>query len=335
MTPERADFGDPVEKLALTHVTHRAMATEFVVVLPPHAPRHAVDTALEVLERLDGIEAALTVHSPTSEISQINRFAGKKPIRVCPATLAVIQRALEWSVRTGGAMDITAGPLVDVWGFTTRSGRKPSDSEIAQAREPVGYQNVEIDQDDSTVFLPREGMKLNLGSIGKGDALDRLAGAMRDRQVTDFLIHGGHSSVIASGNESPSDDSGWCVGLSHPTKPTRTLGTLWIKDHALGTSGSGKQFFHHRGQRFSHVIDPRTGYPGSDLMSISVLMRSAADADAAATGLFVEGTAGVQTVVQAAPDWLPPMVAVSPGHRQEDVETHIYGDVGFVPEASR
>jgi FAD:protein FMN transferase len=323
----------PARKIALTHITHRAMATDFVLILPPHAPPRAVDAGLGILERLDAMEAAWTIHSPHSEISQVNRFAGKKAIRVSQSTLALVRRAIDWARRTGGCMDISAGPLVDAWGFTTRSGRKPTDTEIQAAHALVGFKLIEVDDVASTIYLPKPGMKLNLGSIGKGEALDQLAAAMKHLELTDFLIHGGNSSMIAAGDESPLGDNeehsgqGWCVGLSHPTKPKHTLGQTWLKDSCLGTSGSGKQFFHDRGKRYSHVIDPRTGRPGSDLLSVTVRMDNAADADALATGLFVMGSQSVRSLADSPPDWMPPVIAVSPAARQDDVDVECYGQI--------
>ena len=129
-------------------------------------------------------------------------------------------------------------------------------------------------------------------AIGKGDALDRIAARLQADGISDFLLHGGSSSVVAVGDQEEGSGLGWAVGIAHPTKPKRRLGGIWLRNRALATSGSGKQFFHHRGRRYGHVIDPRTGYPAGDLMSLTVIMESAADADACATGFFVAGQRG-------------------------------------------
>jgi FAD:protein FMN transferase len=168
-----------------------------------------------------------------------------------------------------------------------------------------------------------------------------LAAAMKQLDLTDFLIHGGNSSMIAAGDESPMGDGdehsgkGWCVGLSHPTKPKHNLGQTWLKDASLGTSGSGKQFFHDRGKRYSHVIDPRTGRPGSDLMSVTVRMENAVDADALATGLFVMGSESIQSLAQSPPDWMPPVIVVSPATRQDDVHLQCYGEIELQPSPDK
>ncbi|MEM9587415.1 MAG: FAD:protein FMN transferase [Planctomycetota bacterium] len=265
------------------------MATQFVVMLAPSCA-DKVDVVLDALESLDGIEARWTVFRDNSEIRRLNRAAGQQPLAVSSETFAILQRAIKLSKMTGGAFDVTAGPLIDAWGFAGQGGRKPTPNEIGQARQKVGIHYLTLDETNRTAFLTRPGMRLNLGAIGKGDALDRLADRLLGNGVTDFLIHGGQSSVLARGDQDPQKPTGWAVGVSHPTKPSIRLAGLWLKDGALATSGSGKQFFHHRGRRFGHVIDPRTGHPAGDLLSLTVITDRAADADAIATGLFVLGS---------------------------------------------
>lgn len=313
----------------LTQVSRRAMATEFVVILPAHAA-DAVELAFTALEQLDAIENALTIYRPDSEISLVNRTAWQHPVRLSEETFALVQTAVQWSERTDGAFDITAGPLVDAWGFGRRRGRKPNKEEIEAALERVGYRMLELSSEQRTVRMTRQGMSVNLGAIGKGDALDRIAAKLRGQGLCDFLIHGGNSSVIAAGDQTAGSGLGWAVGLAHPTKPKRRLAGLWLRDMALATSGSGKQFFHHRGQRYGHVIDPRTGYPAGDLLSLTVLTESAADADACATGLFVTGREGISRY--AAEPWFPRTVAVRAGSRQDAVEIECTGENRWVED---
>ena len=323
-----SDFRPPDS--LITKVSHRSMATDFVVMLPSHWSGH-VEAVLEALESLDAIESRLTIYRDDSEIAQVNRSAADQPVQLSQPTFDLLQRAIEWSRRTNGAFDVTAGPLVEAWGFTQRSGRKPSAEQIDQARHLVGYEGLQLTQADRTVRFTRPGMSINLGAIGKGDALDRLAADLRGQGIEDFLIHGGNSSVIAVGNQNPSVDSGWPIGIAHPTKSERRLGGVWLKDTALATSGSGKQFFHHRGKRYGHVIDPRTGYPAGDLLALTVLMPSAADADACATGMFVMGSEEIDSPANQA--WVPPRVAVKQGPRQDEAEWTTAGDVDWIEEA--
>ncbi len=313
----------PPDPSLLTHVSRRAMATDFVAILPAHRA-DAVEVVVKAMEQLDRIEADLTVYRPDSEVSRINRLAASQSVSVSESTFRLLQKAEHWSRLTDGAFDITAGPLIEAWGFTRRSGRKPSPNEIETALAKVGYAKVQLDPSDRTVQFAREGMSINLGAIGKGDALDRIAATLRAQGVDDFLIHGGNSSVLAAGDQVAGSGSGWPVGLAHPTKPRRRLAGVRLRNTALATSGSGKQFFHHRGRRYGHVIDPRSGYPAGDLMALTVIMPSAADADACATGLFVAGSEQIRHYQQES-SWLPPLVMMRPGERQDEVEIEEWG----------
>ncbi len=330
----------PNKAALMTQVSHRAMATEFVVMLPDqHAG--AVEAVVTAMDELDEIEAALTIYRPDSEISKANRLAGCQPVRLSRETFSLIEKAILWSRRTEGAFDITAGPLVEAWGFTRRSGRKPTVEEVERALQCVGYQFLVLDSHQSTIEFARAGVSMNMGGIGKGDALDRIAKRLQAAGVTDFLLHGGSSSVVAVGDQTQGSGMGWAVGISHPTKPKRRLGGVWLRNGSLATSGSGKQFFHHRGKRFGHVIDPRTGYPAGDLLALTVVTDSAADADACSTGFFVAGSRWVQELWdsrrqsdrQQDPAWkLPAMIAVGPGQRQDETTIETLGEIEWVDE---
>ncbi|TWU48496.1 Thiamine biosynthesis lipoprotein ApbE precursor [Rubripirellula tenax] len=330
----------------ITHVTHRAMATDFVVMLPEHAA-DAVEVVVVALEMLDSIEESLTIYQAGSEISRLNRDGAAGPVKLSQSTFELLEKSILWSRRTNGAFDVTAGPLVEAWGFTRRAGSKPTGEEIETALRRVGYANILLDAEARTARFAVPGMAINLGAIGKGDALDRLAAHLKKSGVMDFLIHGGNSSLIGAGNQSLGNPRGWAVGLAHPTKPQRRLGGIWLKDQSLATSGSGKQFFHHQGRRYGHVIDPRTGYPAGNLMSLTVLMPSAADADAAATGLFVAGSEWIRNRVddeddndieadsldecESDQDWTrSPMILAAQGIRQDEVDVETMGTIDWI-----
>ena len=316
------------------------MATDFVVMLAPQCA-DSVEAVLDAMELLDQIEAKLTVYRASSEVSRINADAAHGPVVVDEGTFGLLCRARDWGQLTAGAFDITAGPLVNAWGFDSRQGRKPPASEIAEALQKVGYQSLQLDPATRSVRFAKPGMAINLGAIGKGYALDETAAQLLQQGVTDFLIHGGQSSIIARGDQEEGSGKGWAVGLAHPTKPSRRLGGLRLHDAALGTSGSGKQFFHHRGRRYGHVIDPRSGQPAGDLLSLTVLLPSAADADACATGLFVAGAAEAIRFSQAFtgdaqtdrdPHEAVPMILAAATDRQDDVRVETYGEIDWVEQ---
>ena len=310
----------------LTEVRRRAMATEFVVLLPGD-PKREVEAAVAALEEVERLERQFSIYRPDSDVSRINRLAASEPVAVAAEVIEVLQQSTALAERSGGAFDVTAGPLVECWGFTKRAGRKPTREEIEAARARVGWQLLEIDGHALTVRFRRPGVQINLGAIGKGFALDKVAARLRSAGIRDFLIHGGNSSVLAAGHQQadPSDEQrGWLVGISHPTRPNLRVGGVRLTDQAIGTSGPGKQFFHHRGRRYGHVIDPRTGWPAGDLESLTVVAATAADADALATGLFVDGADRAFAFAQQ-PENGVGVVAVRASGRQAAVQVQCRG----------
>ena len=315
----------------LSQFTRRAMATEFVVMLPGIVGPNA-EKAVLALAQIDAIESNLSIYRPQSDISRLNQQAGKGPVKISADTAEVLARAIELSRLTDGAFDVTAGPLVLAWGFTKRQGQKPPDSVIAEAAARVGYENLKVDVAAHTAELLEPGMSVNLGAIGKGFAIDKVAASLRASEVTDFLIHSGKSSVLASGDDLPGSGMGWMVAIEHPLLVGERLGGLRLRDEALGTSGSGKQFFHHRGKRLGHVIDPRTGWPAGEMLSLTVVTPNATDADSLATGLFVMGWEPAVESLRKLPMLAPQsdgkacrMVAVLPAERQAAVEIACFG----------
>ena len=151
----------------------------------------------------------------------------------------------------------------------------PAPDEIAAALECVGSRHVELDPARHTVRFRKAGVRLNLGSVGKGYALDCCARRIQAAGVEDFLIHGGQSSILARGahaaslGESPAGH--WTVGLPHPLRPDRRIGQLRLRNRALGTSSAQMQSFWHEGRRYGHIIDPRSGWPAAHVLSVTVL----------------------------------------------------------------
>jgi thiamine biosynthesis lipoprotein len=148
---------------------------------------------------------------------------------------------------------------------------------------------VYLDAGRGTVRFTAPGVELNLGCIGKGYALDRCGELMREAGVDDFLLHGGNSSVLARGSHAARPGDGWTVGVHNPLRPQRRLGEICLRGRCLATSGSGTQFFMHRGHRYGHILDPRTGWPAEGVLSVTVLAPTAAEADGLATAMYVMG----------------------------------------------
>lgn len=270
---------------ALLRFAQQCMATTFEVVLPfgtPDAMKWS-ETAFDLLGRL---EAQLTVYQEGSEISHLNRLAVSQSVPVEQGLFELLQLAATLTELTDGAFDVTAGALIKAWGFLRGPRRVPTEEERLVALEKVGMSHVTFDPKMRSVRFQQPGLEINLGSIGKGYALDQVA--KRLNELPTFLIQGGYSSVFAKG--SPSADSrGWLIEVQHPGKPGQLLVRVWLRDRALGTSASTFQHFEHEGRKFGHILDPRTGWPAAGVVSATVIAPTAAEADALSTAFFIGG----------------------------------------------
>jgi FAD:protein FMN transferase len=264
---------------------HRAaMACRFEVLLDGADERHAA-AAREALDEADRLEAELSVFRETSALSRVNQTAAETPAAVDADLFALLVRCRDLHARTAGAFDITSTPLSRCWGFLKREGWLPSPEAIAAARARVGMSGVLFDETARTVRFARVGMELNLGSIGKGYALDRMAALMRGRGVAHALISAGGSSAVALGGRG----EGWTVDVRSRQVSGGRLARLFLRDGALATSGAGEQFFEVDGRRYGHVIDPRTGWPAAGVLSVSVVTAEGALSDALSTAFLVGG----------------------------------------------
>jgi FAD:protein FMN transferase len=264
---------------------HRAaMACRFEVLLDGADETHAA-AAREALDEADRLEAALSVFRETSELSRLNHTAAQGPVVVDANLFALLARCRELHARTAGAFDITSTPLSRCWGFLRREGRLPSSEAIAAARAMVGMPGVVFDEAARTVRFAHPGLELNLGSIGKGYALDRMAALMRGRGVAHALLSAGGSGAVALGGRG----AGWTVDIRSRQVASGKLARLRLRDGALATSGAGEQFFEVDGKRYGHVIDPRTGWPAAGVLSVSVVTAEGALSDALSTAFLVGG----------------------------------------------
>ena len=273
----------------------RAMACRFEITLDSRDAAF-VPVAQEALTLVDDIEAQLTVFRDTSELVHLNRHAAIEPVPCDRTLFGLLTRCASLSAATDEAFDITTTPLSRCWGFLRRSGRLPADSEIAAARACVGMRHVTLDPAAMTVRFAQPGVELNLGAVGKGYALDRIAVTLRRAGVGRALLSAGQSSLLAIGGP----DRGWPIDIVSPRRDA-PIARVWLRDAALGTSGAGEQFVVVDGRRYGHVLDPRTGWPAEGMLSATVACASAADADALSTACLVAGPALAEGYCRAHP----------------------------------
>jgi thiamine biosynthesis lipoprotein len=288
----------PLHDVALLRLSHRAMATTFEIVLPFATP-HAAELSEPAFGLLERLEAQMTVYRDSSDVVNLNRLAPYAAVIVEERLFELLQLAARVTSETEGAFDITAGALVKAWGFFRGPRRVPSDEARKSALERTGMRQVVLTPEQQTVRYLRPGLEINLGSIGKGYAVDRMA-ELLDEMPT-FLLHGGHSSVYARGTPD-NDPRGWAIGLKHPWDEERRLGQVWLRDRALGTSASTFRHLEYNGKKLGHNLDPRSGWPAEGIASATVLAPTAAEADALATAFFVLGVEKTRAYCEAHPD---------------------------------
>jgi thiamine biosynthesis lipoprotein len=214
------------------------------------------------------VDSLMSVYRPESEISRVNRSAGGAPVAVSPQTLRVLLQARRLWRLSGGMFDPTVGPLVEAWGFYGDSGRIPPRQQLDSLRRLVGYERVEIDSAKRTVRLAAARMRLDLGGIAKGHALDMARIALAIPAVTGGMVDLG-GNVLVFGR--PPRGARWVIGIRHPRKDGSVIGTVVLDSGAVATSGDYENFYTIGGVRYAHVIDPTTGYPKQGVIAASAI----------------------------------------------------------------
>ncbi len=262
-----------------------AMSTTIAVTLPASDDaRAAAGAVIGLFQRL---ETELSEWREASPLAEVNRRAGGAPVAVPPDLLALVGRSLEIAERTGGAFDPTWAALWGLWDFDAEEPALPDPEELARRAALVDYRKAQLDSAARTIHLPEPGMKIGLGGIAKGYALDRAAELLRARGHQDFLIVAG-GQVYAGGRR---DGRPWRIGIRDPRGDATDAFALLDLEGGLSSSTSGdyESYFELDGVRYHHILDPRTGYPTRGLTSATVVAADATLADALSTALMVLG----------------------------------------------
>jgi thiamine biosynthesis lipoprotein len=309
------------------------MGSSFEVRLPAGTPG-AVDLACRALDRIDALEAQLTVYRDDSEVSRLSATAHLGPVEVEAGLFGLLQDAITLSRETGGAYDVTAGALSEAWGFVKGPKRVPDPDALAQARARTGWHHLRLDPERRTVAFDREGIRINLGSIGKGYAIDRAVELIRAYPwPISGLVHGGRSSLYAIGSPPGRFGARWEVSLYNPFRPESPLGVFLLRNRAVGTSGAAFQQFVVDGRAYGHIIDPRTGEPAIGPASVTVVAPSAATADALSTAFYLLGPEAAADYVAAHPGIGAVFVEGGPDESAPRVSAFGLGEQDFVAEA--
>jgi thiamine biosynthesis lipoprotein len=293
---------------ALVDDTRQAMGSELRVAVWTEreaAARAAIDAAFTEFDRL---ESALSVWRAQSDVQRLNAAAGADAVAVGPDVMAVLEAAADASRETKGAFDITFGAFSDIWRFDhDQDNRVPAPEEVAARLPLIDHAAVVLDRAAGTARITRPGVKVHLGGIGKGYAVDRAAAILRAAGFDDFALQAG-GDLYASGRRG---NRPWRVGLNDPRGAGgESFAAIELRNETFSTSGDYERFFVKDGVRYHHILDPRTGQPARLCRSVTIVASSALQADWLSTGVFIMGPdegmalverlAGVEAVIVTA-----------------------------------
>lgn len=249
----------------------------------PKSAQEAIDAAYAEIER---IEASISEWRETSDVSAINRSAGIAPVVVPQELFNLIRRSQRVSALTEGAFDITFNTVGRLWNFKSHTAPIPEDKAIKAALTDIGYRHVVLDEAKRTVFLDRKGTQIGFGAIGKGYAANRAVFTLKEHGVTGGVVNAGGDLVIFGTQE---NGKPWRIGIANPLDREMVFAYLDATEQAVVTSGDYENYIEASGKRYSHIIDPRTGYPAPELRSVTIVCPDGELADALATGVSVLG----------------------------------------------
>jgi thiamine biosynthesis lipoprotein len=264
-----------------------AMGSAFSVVIYGYDRERLQAIVAQTLEEARRLDHLLSNYVRDSEWSQVNREAAEHPVKVSPELFQILSACVAFSQESEGAFDISVGPLMKVWGFYKGSGHLPHRAEVLGAMTKVGYRNILLDPKTQTVRFAQSGVELDPGGVGKGYAVDKMLQILRENGIDIGLISGGGSSIYALG--APPGESGWKLDIKDPRNPSKTATSVILKDQSLSTSGNYEKFFFAEGKLYSHIMDPRTGYPSKGMLSVSVVAPRTLDSEVWAKPYYILG----------------------------------------------
>ena len=293
--------GDSARERPVQELVGSTMGTTFSVKVV--APPESLDLAAlqqDIQSLLDDVNGAMSTYLRDSELSRFNANESTDWIEVSPELCQAIEAARVVSEFTGGAFDVTVGPLVNLWGFGPGESddEPPGNETLTAAMQDIGYTKLNVDCTMPALRKASPGIYVDLSAFAKGHAVDKVAGLLEARALQDYLVEIG-GEMRMRGNNARSEP--WAIAIETPDRAGRSVQTVvHLSDAAMATSGDYRNFFEHEGRFYSLTIDPRTGYPVThDAASVTVVADTAAFADAAATALLVLGPdAGMELAEQ-------------------------------------
>ncbi|KAB2893467.1 MAG: FAD:protein FMN transferase [Kofleriaceae bacterium] len=288
------------EPRKLVH-TSKAMGTSVQITIWSDDEAAAAEGAKAVFAEMNRLDRLMTTWTPDSEVSQINAGAGTKAVKVSDETFTVIARAVEISKASRGLFDITVGAYGGLWKFDEdMDGTLPDAKDVAARKKLVNWKDIVLDKRRRTVKLRKKGMRITLGGIAKGYAVDRAAQTLVEAGLSDFILQVG-GDMYVSGHKGAAP---WVVGIRDPRGPRdQSFAVAPVEDHAFSTSGDYERGFVKDGVRYHHILDPRTAQPARATRSVTVYARDAFTADAWSKVLFIMGAKAAMPLVEKLPDF--------------------------------
>ena len=279
-------FGQSRQTDVTVKKTLKLMGTRFeiTVVAPNEEIGYInIDVAVSEIER---IESVISSWNENSETSLINKNAGIKPVKVSRELFNLIEMAIKISELTDGAFDITYASMDHIWRFDGTMDKVPTEAEIRNSVSKVGFKKIQLDVENQTVFLPEKGMRIGFGAIGKGYAADRAKDLLISKDVKGGIINA--SGDLTTWGTKVTGEK-WLVGIANPLSKDKVFSWLPIVESSVATSGNYEKYIMLNGEKYSHIIDPRTGYPTKGINSVSIFAKQAELCDALATAVFTMG----------------------------------------------
>lgn len=256
-----------------------------------------IDTVIAEISRIENL---ISDWKPTSQVSKVNQNAGIMPVQVDPEVFELTERALKLSAITNGAFDISFAAMDRIWKFDGSMTEMPSAEAIKKSVALVGFSNIILDKEKSTIFLKLKGMKIGFGALGEGYAADRCREMMLAKGIKAGIVNAS-GDMSAWGKQPGGKD--WSIGITNPLKDDTVLAVVPLKKNAVVTSGSYRKFVEFDGKRYSHIINPATGYPSSGLISVTVFGSSAEMANGLSTSTMVLGKDAGRQLLNRFPDY--------------------------------
>jgi len=263
-----------------------------------------------VIGEIERIENLISEWRPHTQVSEVNRNAGIRPVKVDRELFELTRRAVRYSELTDGAFDISIAAMDRIWVFDGSMDKLPSAEDIQNSVRNVGYQHIVLDSTNSTVFLEKKGMKIGFGSIGKGYAADKGRELLQQMGVPGGIVNA--SGDLSAWGSRP-DGKPWKIGVENPSKKHKMTKILKLENASAATSGTSEKFAEINGQRYAHIINPKTGWPSSvGLVSVTVSGPSAEFANFLSTSIMVMGKKEGRKLVKRFPEYKSYAIKESP-----------------------